>query len=53
MTEALPIENMPRARRNVIVLLLALIFAGNNASGYMITGGFILNHTTSADIVPV
>ncbi|WP_035732371.1 MFS transporter [Gulosibacter molinativorax] len=29
-----------------LVLLLALVFAGNNASGYMITGGFILNYST-------
>ncbi|RRJ88301.1 MFS transporter [Gulosibacter macacae] len=32
-----------------LVLLLALVFAGNNASGYMITGGFILNYTTNPE----
>ncbi|MGO1543505.1 MAG: MFS transporter [Gulosibacter sp.] len=29
-----------------LVILLALVFAGNNAAGYMITGGFILNYST-------
>lgn len=29
-----------------LVILLALVFAGNNASGYMITGGFLLNYST-------
>ncbi|KAB1641176.1 MFS transporter [Gulosibacter chungangensis] len=29
-----------------LVVLLALVFAGNNASGYMITGGFLLNYST-------
>ena len=32
-----------------LVILLAVVFAGNNASGYMITGGFILNYSTSAE----
>ena len=32
-----------------LVLLLALVFAGNNASGYMITGGFILNYSAGPE----
>ncbi|MBM7796103.1 MFS transporter [Pseudoglutamicibacter cumminsii] len=31
-----------------LVVLGALVFAGNNASGYMTTGGFITNYTTSS-----
>lgn len=30
-----------------LVFLLALVFAGNNAVGYMTTGGFIQNYTTN------
>ncbi len=33
-----------------LVILLALIFAGNNAVGYMLTGGYILSYSTNADI---
>ena len=32
-----------------LVILLALVFAGNNAAGYMITGGYILNYSTNPD----
>ncbi|NLT25482.1 MAG: MHS family MFS transporter [Microbacteriaceae bacterium] len=32
-----------------LVVLLALVFAGNNASGYMITGGFILNYSAGPE----
>ncbi|MFD2759176.1 MFS transporter [Gulosibacter faecalis] len=32
-----------------LVILLALVFAGNNASGYMITGGFITNYAANPD----
>ncbi|WP_282852818.1 MFS transporter [Gulosibacter sediminis] len=32
-----------------LVILLALVFAGNNAAGYMITGGFILNYSTNPE----
>ncbi|TWI38050.1 MFS transporter [Paracoccus sulfuroxidans] len=39
MTEALPIENMPRARRNVIVLLLAQALLGAQMSMIFIVGG--------------
>ncbi|SJM60140.1 MFS transporter [Gulosibacter sp. 10] len=35
-----------------LVILLALVFAGNNASGYMITGGFILNYSTQNPLGP-
>ncbi|MCG7303776.1 MULTISPECIES: MFS transporter [Micrococcaceae] len=31
-----------------LVVLGALVFAGNNASGYMTTGGFITNYTTKS-----
>ncbi|EMY33024.1 MFS superfamily transporter [Arthrobacter crystallopoietes BAB-32] len=31
----------------LLVILAALIFAGNNAAGYMATGGFIPNYATS------
>ncbi|GAB2736299.1 MFS transporter [Salinifilum aidingensis] len=30
----------------LLVLLAALVFAGNNAAGYMVTGGFITNYAT-------
>lgn len=33
-------------RRALLVLLAALMFAGNSAVGYMTTGGFIQNYTT-------
>ncbi|MFC0581531.1 MFS transporter [Micrococcoides hystricis] len=32
-----------------VVILAALIFAGNGASGYMITGGYLTNYTTQPD----
>lgn len=32
-----------------LVILLALVFAGNNAAGYMITGGYITNYATNPD----
>jgi MFS family permease len=31
----------------LLVILAALVFAGNNAAGYMTTGGFILNYSTN------
>ena len=33
-------------RHGALVIVAALIFAGNNAVGYMTTGGFIQNYTT-------
>jgi MFS family permease len=30
-----------------LVIIAALVFAGNNASGYMTTGGYILNYSTN------
>ncbi|WP_432534642.1 MFS transporter [Kineococcus arenarius] len=36
-------------RHWLLVLLAALVFAGNNAAGYMTTGGFITNYTTDPD----
>jgi MFS family permease len=33
-----------------LVLLGALVFAGNNAAGYMTTGGFIQNYATSPEV---
>ncbi|MDO4761786.1 MAG: MFS transporter [Corynebacterium sp.] len=33
----------------VVVFLAALVFAGNGASGYMTTGGFIQNYATNPD----
>lgn len=34
---------------SLVVLLAALVFAGNSASGYMTTGGFIQNYATNPD----
>ncbi|MEV7135771.1 MFS transporter [Arthrobacter sp. NPDC093128] len=31
----------------LLVIIAALVFAGNNASGYMTTGGYILNYSTN------
>lgn len=36
-------------RYGVVVLIAALVFAGNNAVGYMTTGGFIQNYATDPD----
>ncbi|NAZ74258.1 MFS transporter [Kineococcus sp. T13] len=36
-------------RHSLLVLLAALTFAGNNAAGYMTTGGFIQNYSTDPD----
>lgn len=33
-----------------LVILGALVFAGNNAAGYMTTGGFIQNYSTSPEV---
>ena len=33
----------------LLVILAALVFAGNNAAGYMTTGGFITSYTTKPD----
>ncbi|UOR00473.1 MHS family MFS transporter [Leucobacter allii] len=35
------------AKHGLLVLLAALTFAGNNAAGYMTTGGFIQNYATT------
>lgn len=32
-----------------LVILLAMVFVGNNTSGYMITGGYILSYSTRKD----
>jgi MFS family permease len=34
-------------RHRLLVLLAALVFTGNNAAGYMTTGGFITNYATN------
>lgn len=34
---------------SLLVIVAALVFAGNSAIGYMTTGGFIQNYTTAAD----
>jgi MFS family permease len=34
-------------RHRLLVFLAALVFAGNNAAGYMTTGGFITNYATN------
>jgi MFS family permease len=34
-------------RHRLLVLLAALVFAGNNSAGYMTTGGFITNYATN------
>ncbi|WP_280495919.1 MFS transporter [Nocardia farcinica] len=36
-------------RHGLLVLLAALVFAGNNAAGYMTTGGFITSYATDPD----
>lgn len=36
-------------KHGVLVLVAALIFAGNSAVGYMTTGGYIQNYATAAD----
>ncbi|MBG7588545.1 MFS transporter [Rothia kristinae] len=36
-------------RHGALVVVAALMFAGNNAVGYMTTGGFIQNYTTDPD----
>ena len=35
----------------LLVILAALVFAGNNAAGYMATGGFIPSYATSPTAV--
>ncbi|QTF72166.1 MFS transporter [Arthrobacter woluwensis] len=37
------------ARHTPLVLLAALVFAGNNAAGYMTTGGYVQNYATNPD----
>ncbi|MDQ0709518.1 MFS family permease [Arthrobacter woluwensis] len=37
------------ARFTPLVLLAALVFAGNNAAGYMTTGGYVQNYATNPD----
>ncbi|WFR83223.1 MFS transporter [Arthrobacter sp. Y-9] len=37
------------ARYTPLVLLAALVFAGNNAAGYMTTGGYVQNYATNPD----
>jgi MFS family permease len=34
-------------RHRLLVILAALVFAGNNSAGYMTTGGFITNYATN------
>ncbi|QYN39073.1 MFS transporter [Pseudonocardia sp. DSM 110487] len=36
-------------KHGLLVVLAALIFAGNNAAGYMTTGGFITSYATNPD----
>ncbi|MGC5169142.1 MFS transporter [Microbacterium sp. DT81.1] len=36
-------------RHALLVLIAALVFAGNNAVGYMTTGGYIQNYSTNPD----
>lgn len=36
-------------KHGVLVIFAALIFAGNNAAGYMTTGGFIQNYATNPE----
>ncbi|MFT4230540.1 MAG: MFS transporter [Microbacterium sp.] len=44
----MPIAQLFR-RHTPLVLLAALVFAGNNAIGYMTTGGFITGYATNVD----
>ncbi|MFT4258148.1 MFS transporter [Microbacterium sp.] len=44
----LPIVQLFR-RHALLVIIAALVFAGNNAVGYMTTGGYIQNYTTNPD----
>lgn len=43
-----PVVELFRKHR-LLVLLAALVFAGNNAAGYMTTGGFITSYATGPD----
>ncbi len=43
-----PIATLLR-RHWVLVVLAALVFAGNNAAGYMTTGGFVASYATDPD----
>lgn len=43
-----PIRELFR-NHSMLVLLAALVFAGNSACGYMTTGGFIQNYATNPD----
>lgn len=45
-TSEKPIKDL-FSHSTLLVFLLALVFAGNNAVGYMTTGGFIQNYTTN------
>lgn len=45
-TSEKPIKDLFK-HSSILVFLLALVFAGNNAVGYMTTGGFIQNYTTN------
>ncbi|MFT4157248.1 MAG: MFS transporter [Microbacterium sp.] len=44
----LPIVQLFR-RHALLVIIAALVFAGNNAVGYMTTGGYIQNYTTNPE----
>lgn len=44
-TTKMPVARLFR-KHGLLVVLAALVFAGNNAGGYMITGGFITNYAT-------
>lgn len=46
---SLPIAQLFR-RHTPLVIVAALVFAGNNAAGYMTTGGYIQNYATKGPI---
>ncbi|MGO3153888.1 MAG: MFS transporter [Galactobacter sp.] len=45
----LPIVTLFR-KHGWLVLVAALVFAGNNAAGYMTTGGFVTRYATSSEV---
>ncbi|WGD37459.1 MFS transporter [Lysinibacter sp. HNR] len=45
---SMPVVQLFR-RHSLLVLLAALTFAGNNAAGYLTTGGFIQNYATTPE----
>ncbi|WGW11410.1 MFS transporter [Saxibacter everestensis] len=36
-------------KHSLLVIIAALLFAGNNAAGYMTTGGYVLNYSTNPE----